>query len=135
MKMLVKKTRSNGDKLPISSTILNNLLKNILERQFTEAEKLIDQIESQIIREEGYSDFTHGFIYGLKGIILMYKTGEQNTFIGKLDLNNVDLLKKYYKEFLEHAENKLHGDYDRGYFLAIAKFLFFAIRNARNKKY
>lgn len=131
--MSLKKTKENGDRLPISGAILNSILKNILERRFTEAGRAIDQMESKI-KEEGYSDFARGFIYALRGIILMYRTGNQSTFISRLDLNDVNLLRKYYREFSEHAENKLHGDYDRGYFSALAKFIFFALKKAEKSK-
>ena len=133
MKMSLKKTKENGDKPPISGVTLNNILKNILERRFTEAGRIIDRMESRI-KEKGYSDFARGFIYGLKGIILMYRMRNRNTFISRLDLNDVNLLKKYYREFSEHAKNKLHGDYDRGYFSALAKFMFFALKNAEKSK-
>jgi hypothetical protein len=41
-------------------------------------------------------------------------------FFSKLDLSNKTILHDYRREFLEHVKNRLHGDFDRGFFSAWA---------------
>ncbi|MBS7654068.1 MAG: hypothetical protein QXR06_02685 [Candidatus Bathyarchaeia archaeon] len=122
----------SGNSKFVDPRLLSNVFQHILSRRFADAERSIDELEVKI-RERGYSEFASGFIYALKGIVLMYRAGEQDTFISKLDLNNVSMLKKYYREFLEHSKNKLHADYDCGYFSALAEFIRFALKNVDKK--
>jgi hypothetical protein len=41
-------------------------------------------------------------------------------FFSKLDLNDKTVLHSCRREFLEHVRNRLHGDFDRGFFSAWA---------------
>jgi hypothetical protein len=41
-------------------------------------------------------------------------------FLSKLDLNDKEALHGYRREFLDHVKNRLHGDFDRGFFSAWA---------------
>jgi ATP/maltotriose-dependent transcriptional regulator MalT len=123
----------SGNSRFVEPHLLSNVFQNILNRRFADAERSIDEMEAKI-KERGYSEFASGFICALRGIVLMYRAGEQDTFISKLDLNNTDMLKKYYREFLEHSKNKLHADYDCGYFSALAEFLRFALKNVDKKR-
>jgi hypothetical protein len=41
-------------------------------------------------------------------------------FFSKLDLNDKGALNSYRREFLNHVKNRLHGDFDRGFFSAWA---------------
>jgi hypothetical protein len=54
----------------------------------------------------------------------MYLSRKNNNdsyaFFSKLDLSDKVALHAYRKEFLEHMQNGLHGDFDRGYFSAWA---------------
>jgi hypothetical protein len=130
--MSLKKMEKSGNGKFVDPHLLSSLFQHILSRRFADAERSIDEMETKI-RERGYSEFASGFICALRGIILMYRSGEQDTFISKLDLNNADMLKKYYREFLEHSKNKLHADYDCGYFSALAEFIRFALKNVDKK--
>jgi hypothetical protein len=131
--MSLKKMEKSGNSRFVEPHLLSNVFQNILNRRFADAERSIDEMEAKI-KERGYSEFASGFICALRGIVLMYRAGEQDTFISKLDLNNTDMLKKYYREFLEHSKNKLHADYDCGYFSALAEFLRFALKNVDKKR-
>ncbi len=131
--MSLKKMEKSGNSKIVDPHLLSNIFQHILSRRFADAERGIDDLEVKI-REKGYSEFASGFICALKGIVLMYRAGEQDTFISKLDLNNASMLKKYHREFLEHSKNKLHADYDCGYFSAMAEFVHFALRNVDKKR-
>lgn len=131
--MSLKKMEKSGNSKFVDQRLLSNVFQHILSRRFADAERSIDELEVKI-RERGYSEFASGFICALKGIVLMYRAGEQDTFISKLDLNNEIMLKKYYREFSEHSKNKLHADYDCGYFSAMAEFVRFALKNIDKKR-
>lgn len=126
--MSVKKREQAGSRIPVSLPLLNIFFKSILDRKFTEAEKVLQEIEEKS-KENENSEFKQGFIQALRGIIIMYRTNDQTTFLGNLDLYNVEILKKYYGEFSENAKSKLHADYDRGYFSALAEYMLFALRH------
>ncbi len=50
---------------------------------------------------------------------LSRKSGNDNyAFFSKLDLTDKPALHMHRREFLEHTQNGLHGDFDRGYFSA-----------------
>ncbi|MEM3955838.1 MAG: hypothetical protein QW424_03690 [Candidatus Bathyarchaeia archaeon] len=113
-------------KTTLPNKVLKEFFETILDRRFSEADEILKGIEVNV--REVNNDFMRGFFQGLRGIFYMHKSGDQDTFLGKLDLNNVDALRKYYNEFLENSKRKLHSDYDRGYFLALAEYIGFILR-------
>lgn len=125
--MSLRKTGSAGNKTPIPHQYLNVIFDLIVGKKIAEAEKTLQEIEANF-KENIRSEFDIGFIGALRGIILAYKSNDQNTFINNIDLNDVDALKKYYNEFLEISVDDLHSDYDRGYFSALSEFMLFTLR-------
>jgi hypothetical protein len=113
----------------ISSKLLNDFFRAVFEKRFSEAEGVIQEIEARGERGE----FEFGFIQALKGIMLMYRSNDRYTFLNNIDLSNVDSLKRYQHEFSERSRRKLHGDYDRGYFSALAEYLNFMIEELESK--
>ncbi|MEM2342040.1 MAG: hypothetical protein QXX94_05860 [Candidatus Bathyarchaeia archaeon] len=126
--MSLKKIGRAGNKLPIPSTILDTFFQYVLDKKFTEAEKCLQEIYEKIGKKD-YDEFKRGFIQALKGILIMLRSNDQNTFLSNLDLSKIDVLKKYYSEFSSIAEDELHASYDRGYFSALAEYMLFMIRN------
>lgn len=131
--MSLKKTGLAGNKTPIPYQSLNIIFDLIVNRKITEAEKTLQEIEANF-RDNIKSEFDAGFIQALKGIILMYKSSDQNTFLNNLDLSDADALKRYHSEFLENSMDYLHSDYDRGYFSALSEFMLFALRKLKLKE-
>jgi len=43
-------------------------------------------------------------------------------FFSKLDISDKEALQNFRREFLNHVKNRLHGDFDRGFFAAWADF-------------
>lgn len=109
----------------IPSKLLNDFFRAVLEKRFSKAEGIIQEIEAEIKGERG--EFESGFIQALKGIMLMYRSNDRYTFLNNVDLSNVDFIKRCQHEFSERSRRKLHGDYDRGYFSALAEYLNFMI--------
>ncbi|MEM1606682.1 MAG: hypothetical protein QXW55_04235 [Candidatus Bathyarchaeia archaeon] len=130
--MSLKKTDSAGNKPPIPHQSLNMVFDLIIVRKIAEAEKLLQEIEINF-KENIKSDFDIGFIRALKGIILMYKSGDQSSFLNNLNLNDAGVLRKYYSEFLEFSMDDLHSNYDRGYFSALSQFMLFALRKLESR--
>lgn len=113
-------------KIILPNKILNEFFETILNRRFSEADEILKGIEGKV--REVDNDFMRGFLQGLKGIFYMHRSGDQETFLGKLDLNDINALRKYYNEFIENSRRKLRSDYDRGYFLALAEYIGFILR-------
>lgn len=126
--MSQKKIEENS-KIPIPSSLLNNIFQLIMDRRLSEAERNVDEVAVKL-EEGGRDEFKRGFIKALKGIILMYRSNEQETFIRALDPNNIDSLRRYLEEFLRNSRDMLYGEYDRGYFLALANYIRFILRRA-----
>lgn len=133
--MSQKKIEENDRRIiiPVPQSLLNNIFQLILDRRFSEAEMSLEEIEARF-KEEGYDEFKRGFIQALRGIILTYRSNDQDIFLNVLDSNNSDALKKCYEEFLKDSRNRLHGDYDRGFFLALANYIHFMLKRAGSSR-
>jgi len=46
--------------------------------------------------------------------------GDSYALLSRMDLKDKPALNSYRREFLEHVKNKLHGEFDRGFFSAWA---------------
>ena len=65
------------------------------------------------------TEWNRGYFRALYGMFLSRKTnGDAYAFFPKLDLSDKATLHAYRREFMDHVGNKLHGDFDRGYFSA-----------------
>jgi hypothetical protein len=103
--------------MPVPSALVTRYFQLIANRQFTEAERELDRIKQKMQKTE----WNRGYFRGLYGMFLSRKAnGDSYAFFPKLDLTDKAALHKYRREFLEHVANKLHGDFDRGYFSAWA---------------
>lgn len=102
-----------------SSKAASQYFQFIVERRFGDAEKKLEEIK----QSSGRSQQEEGYLKALEGLLLTYRSGNDKylyltnvEFTGK----NVEALRK---DFTEQAESPLHGDYDRGYFSALADFM------------
>lgn len=91
----------------------------ITKRRFAEAERLLEDFKHHASSTEwskGYLDALEGMLGGLKS------TDDQYAFIGKLEFNpkKIDEVKN---EFVNHSRNRLHEDFDRGFFAAWADYM------------
>jgi hypothetical protein len=103
--------------MPVPSALVTRYFQLIANRQFTEAERELDRIKQKMQKTE----WNRGYFRALFGMFLSRKSnGDAYTFFTKLDLADKATLHHYRREFLEHVGNKLHGDFDRGYFSAWA---------------
>jgi hypothetical protein len=101
--------------MPIPQALVTRYFQLLANRQFTEAGRELETIKQKMQKTE----WNRGYFRALYGMYLSRKTnGDTNAFFPKLDLSNKAALHSYRREFLEHRENRLHDDYDRGYFSA-----------------
>lgn len=91
----------------------------IAERKLTEAERELDAIRQSI----GSSDWGRGTLKALEGLLLTEKSNNDKfLYLSKIGLDQKDA-KKLKTEFLRFSSNKLHAEYDRGYFRTLADYM------------
>ena len=103
--------------MPISQALVTRYFQLIVNRQFTEATRELERLKQKMHK----TDWNRGYFRALYGMYLSRKTnGDVYAFFSKLDLTDKEALHGYRREFLDHMQNGLHGDFDRGYFSAWA---------------
>lgn len=101
--------------MPISSALVTRFFQLLVKRRFAEAERELERIKQKMHKTE----WNRGYSRALQGMLITRKSNNDNyTFLSKLDLNDKDALKDYRKEFRGHVKNKLHENFDRGFFSA-----------------
>ena len=104
-------------RMPVPSALVTRFFQLILNRQFTEAERELERLKQKMQKTE----WNRGYFRALYGMFLSRKAnGDSTAFFTKLDFANKSALNGYRREFLDHVRNRLHGDFDRGYFSAWA---------------
>jgi hypothetical protein len=99
------------------SALVTRYFQLLATRQFTEAERELERVKQRMQKTE----WNRGYFRALYGMFLSRKAnGDAYAFFAKLDLSDKAALHCYRREFLDHVGNKLHGDFDRGYFSAWA---------------
>ena len=103
--------------MPIPSALVTRFFQLIVNRQFTEAERELERLKQRMQKTE----WNRGYFRALYGIFLSRKAnGDSYALFSKMDLNDKPALNSFRREFQEHVRNRLHGDFDRGFFSAWA---------------
>jgi len=106
--------------MPVPSALVSRYFQLLVNRQFTEAERELERIKQKMHKTE----WNRGYFRALYGMLLVRRSNNTNNeayaFFSELDLNNKATLNAYKREFLEHVKNRLHGEFDRGFFSAWA---------------
>ncbi|MGB9676755.1 MAG: hypothetical protein ACPL0C_06185 [Candidatus Bathyarchaeales archaeon] len=106
--------------MPVPSALVARYFQLLVNRQFTEAERELERIKQKMHKTE----WNRGYFRALYGMLLVRRSNSGNNdsyaFFAKLDLSDKATLNAYKREFLEHVKNRLHGDFDRGFFSAWA---------------
>lgn len=107
-------------KMPIPSALVTRFFQLILNKQFAEAQRELERLKQKMHKTE----WNRGYFRALYGMMLARRSNNNDSyaFFSKLDLNDKEALQAYRREFLNHVKNRLHGDFDRGYFAAWADF-------------
>jgi hypothetical protein len=104
--------------MPIPRVLVTRYFQFLINRQFAEAERELEKIKQKMHK----TDWNKGYFRGLYGMMLARRSNNNDSyaFFSKLDLNDKGALHSYRREFLNHVKNRLHGDFDRGFFSAWA---------------
>jgi hypothetical protein len=104
--------------MPVPSALVTRYFQLVVSRQFAEAERELERIKQKMHKTE----WNRGYFRALYGMLLARRSNNNDSyaFFSKLDLNDKAALHGYRREFLEHVKNRLHGDFDRGFFSALA---------------
>jgi hypothetical protein len=106
--------------MPIPSIYVTRFFQLVTARRFAEAERVLLRLRQKIPRTE----WNTGYFQALRGMLLAQKSNDDRyVFLSNLNFKNQDELQRYRREFLRQARNKLHADYDRGYFAAWASYM------------
>ena len=111
--------------MPISKIFVVRFFQLIKGRRFAEAERVLERIKLRTNETE----WNRGYLHALYGILTAQKSSDSYSFIKNVDFENEKNLKKYRKEFLKEYKNKIHADYDRGYFAAWADYMLTSIKD------
>ena len=90
-------------------------------RAWTDAEKELDTIRQKAQNTAWYK----GYVKALEGLLLTYRSNDDKyIYLPKaLATRTEDNIKQLQKEFGEFATNQIHGEYDRGFFKALADYV------------
>ncbi len=117
--------------MSVSLALMTRLFQLLTERKFAEAERILERITERMKKNE-QKEFNRGYLEALCGMILTYRSsGDSCEFFSKLDLNDVEALKRCYRDFKQNSESQFHADYDRGYFSALAEYIRVVLRNVQ----
>jgi len=104
--------------MPAPSALVSRYFQLLANRQFTEAERELERIKQKMHKTE----WNRGYFRALYGMMLARRSNNNDSyaFFSKSDLSDKEALHAYRREFLDHMKNRLHGDFDRGFFSAWA---------------
>jgi len=105
--------------MPISKMFVVRFFQLIKSRRFAEAERVLERIR----QKTNETEWNSGYLYALDGILLAQKSNDSYAFIKKVNFDDEKDLKKFRKEFLDEYKNKIHADYDRGFFAAWSDYM------------
>ncbi|PMB74075.1 hypothetical protein C0199_01445 [Candidatus Bathyarchaeota archaeon] len=110
-----------GVKMPVPSALVTRFFQLILNKQFAEAERELERLKQKMHKTE----WNRGYFRALYGMLLVRKSNNNDSyaFFSKLDLSDKEALQAYRRKFLSHMKNRLHGDFDRGFFAAWSDFM------------
>lgn len=104
--------------MPVPSALVARYFQLLIYRRFTEAERELERLKQKMHKTE----WNRGYFRALYGMMLARRSNNNDSyaFFSKLDLNDKTILNSCKREFSEHVKNRLHGDFDRGFFSAWA---------------
>jgi hypothetical protein len=92
----------------------------VTTRQFAEAERVLDRIKQKIKMNER----NRGYFQALYGVLLVQKNNDDRyAFLANHSLHDKKEVLNYRREFRRQSEDRLHADYDRGFFSAWADYM------------
>ncbi len=116
--------------MPISKIFVVRFFQLVKIRRFAEAERVLERIKLKTNETE----WNGGYLNALDGILLAQKSGDSYSFIKNVNFEDENELKKFRKDFLKEYKNKIHADYDRGFFAAWADYMLISKKALANQE-
>ena len=116
--------------IPISKIFVVRFFQLLKGRRFAEAERVLERIR----QKTNETEWNSGYLHALDGIVLATKSNDSYAFIKNLNLEDEKSLRKNRKEFLKEYKNKVHSDFDRGFFAAWADYMLISVRELENSE-
>jgi len=117
--------------LPLSSPFVIRFFQLVRERQFAEAERILERLKLKGQKNER----ERGYLQALNGIFLASKSNDdQYLFLSNVNLKDKSELEKHRREFLKHTRDSRHTDYDHGFFSAWAEYMRILLKLAESEK-
>jgi len=106
--------------MPVPQALVTRFFQLVLNKQFAEAERELERLKQKMQKTE----WNRGYFRALYGMLLVRRSNNSDSyaFFSKLDISDKEALQNFRREFLNHVKNRLHGDFDRGFFAAWADF-------------
>jgi hypothetical protein len=114
--------------MPISKIFVVRFFQLVKSRRFAEAERVLERIK----KKTNETEWNSGYLHALDGILLAQKSSDDYSFLNNVNFEDEKELKKFRKEFLREYKNKIHADYDRGFFAAWADYMLISKRELAN---
>ncbi|TRO46117.1 hypothetical protein E2P65_06310 [Candidatus Bathyarchaeota archaeon] len=116
--------------MPISKIYVVRFFQLLKGRRFAEAERVLERVK----QNTNETEWNRGYIHALEGVLLAQKSNDSYAYIKNVNLDDEKDLKKSRKEFLKEYKNKIHTDFDRGFFAAWADYMLISTRDITNTK-
>lgn len=101
------------------SIIVARYFQLITQRNFAEAERLLEKLKQQA----STTDWSKGYLSALEGMLIAQRSSDDRyALITKLELEPKKIA-DLRVDFTGRARNRLHEDYDRGFFAAWADYM------------
>ena len=116
--------------MPISKIHVVRFFQLLKGRKFAEAERVLERVKENT----NSTEWNSGYIHALDGVLLSQKTNDSYAYVNNVNFEDEKDLKKSRKEFLKEYKNKIHTDFDRGFFAAWADYMLISTRDLTNAK-
>jgi len=104
----------------IPKVYVTRFFQLVTNRQFAEAERILERLKQKM----HMSERNRGYFQALYGMLLAHRNNDDRyAFLSNLNPKDQKELHAYRREFLRQSENRLHADYDRGFFSAWADYM------------
>jgi len=104
----------------IPKVYVTRFFQLVTSRQFAEAERVLERVKQKM----QMSERNRGYFQALYGMLLAHRNNnDRYVFLSNLNIKDKKELQNYRREFLRQSENRLHADYDRGFFSAWADYM------------
>ena len=113
--------------MPISKMLVIRFFEFLKGRRFAKAEEVIQQIR----KKTNETEWNSGYLNALDGVLLAKKSNDSYSFVTNVNFDDEKALKKNRKEFLKEYKNKIHSDFDRGFFAAWADYMLISTRELK----